>query len=62
MVEKETAVIPYDIDPSLHTSQPEPPQLDDGFSPPADEPRAPEDAAAAAVSPVDPALWAKSAF
>jgi hypothetical protein len=61
MVEKESAVIPYDIDPSLHTSQPEPPQLDDGFSPPADELHAPEDEAAA-VPPVDPALWAKSAF
>jgi hypothetical protein len=27
-------VIPYDIDPSLHTGEPEPPLLDDGFSPP----------------------------
>jgi hypothetical protein len=27
-------VIPYDIDPSLHTCEPEPPLLDDGFSPP----------------------------
>ena len=26
-------MIPYDIDPSLHTAEPEPPQLDDGFSP-----------------------------
>lgn len=31
-------MIPYDIDPSLHPGQPEPAQLDDGFSPPpADE-------------------------
>jgi hypothetical protein len=28
-------MIPYDIDPSLHSAEPEPPQLDDGFSPPA---------------------------
>jgi hypothetical protein len=27
-------MIPYDIDPSLHTAEPEPPLLDDGFSPP----------------------------
>jgi hypothetical protein len=27
-------MIPYDIDPSLHTAEPEPPRLDDGFSPP----------------------------
>jgi hypothetical protein len=27
-------MIPYDIDPSLHTAEPEPQQLDDGFSPP----------------------------
>ena len=27
-------MIPYDIDPSLHTGEPEPPLLDDGFSPP----------------------------
>jgi hypothetical protein len=27
-------MIPYEIDPSLHTAEPEPPRLDDGFSPP----------------------------
>jgi hypothetical protein len=27
-------MIPYDMDPSLHTSEPESPVLDDGFSPP----------------------------
>ncbi len=27
-------MIPYDMDPSLYTSEPEPPVLDDGFSPP----------------------------
>lgn len=26
-------MIPYDVDPSLHTAEPEPAQLDDGFSP-----------------------------
>lgn len=27
-------MIPYGIDPSLHAAEPEPPRLDDGFSPP----------------------------
>ena len=27
-------MISYDLDPSLHTAQPEPPVLDDGFSRP----------------------------
>ena len=27
-------MIPYDIDPSLHDSEPEPQELGDGFSPP----------------------------
>ncbi|HXE49826.1 MAG TPA: hypothetical protein VN663_15705 [Ramlibacter sp.] len=27
-------MIPYDMDPSLYTSEPEPAVLDDGFSPP----------------------------
>ena len=27
-------MIPYDTDPSLHTSEPEPTALEDGFSPP----------------------------
>ena len=27
-------MIPYDMDPSLYTSEPEPTVLDDGFSPP----------------------------
>jgi len=30
-------MIPYDIDPSLHTAEPEPKRLDDGFSPPPHE-------------------------
>ncbi len=27
-------MIPYALDPSLHATAPEPPQLEDGFSPP----------------------------
>jgi hypothetical protein len=51
-------MIPYDIDPSLHTAEPEPQRLDDGFSPPAHE------AAAAAqdAPPADAALGEKSPF
>jgi hypothetical protein len=54
-------MIPYDVDPSLHTAEPEPPQLDDGFSPPAQEPGVPES------KPAQPAASAgvlgdKSAF
>lgn len=30
-------MIPYDIDPSLHDSEPTPERLDDGFSPPTPE-------------------------
>jgi hypothetical protein len=33
-------MIPYEVDPSLHTAEPEPQQLDDGFSPPPHEPGA----------------------
>jgi hypothetical protein len=36
---KEIAMIPYDIDPSLHDSEPAPERLDDGFSPPTHEAR-----------------------
>ena len=54
-------MIPYDIDPSLHTCEPEPPLLDDGFSPPPHETK-PEERDAPAAQPVDPALWNKSAF
>ena len=56
-------MIPYDIDPSLHSTEPLPAQLDDGFSPPAsDDGSDASDRNAAALQPVDPALWAKSAF
>jgi hypothetical protein len=58
-------MIPYDLDPSLHTGEPESTMLDDGFSPPLHEPAAPEtekQPEAINRTPVDPALWAKSAF
>ena len=56
-------MIPYDLDPSLHTTEPASAVLDDGFSPP-QQPAAPEDEKATQPQSVavDPALWAKSAF
>ncbi len=39
-------MIPYDVDPSLHETQPAPTLLDDGFSPPA-----PDDSAQAPAQP-----------
>lgn len=51
-------MIPYDIDPSLHDSKPEPQELGDGFSPPAAD-------AVQLVSPKDSAhelLGEKSPF
>ena len=56
-------MIPYDIDPSLHDSEPPPPQLEDGFSPPHaeahDEPR---DAHAETPGSPELALGEKSPF
>lgn len=52
-------MISYDTDPSLHPGQPEPPQLDDGFSPPA--PHAPQQVPSDAHAPVVE-LTEKSAF
>jgi hypothetical protein len=54
-------MIPYEVDPSLHPAQPAPPQLDDGFSPPAPEAED-KPAAAGTAAPVDPSLWSKSDF
>ena len=56
-------MIPYELDPSLHTAKPESTMLDDGFSPPQHGDVA-DDANRAEVQSVsvDPALWAKSAF
>lgn len=53
-------MIPYDADPSLHPAQPAPPQLGDGFSPPAGQDE--EAARPAAREQDDPALWSKSEF
>ena len=54
-------MIPYDIDPSLHAAEPEPPVLDDGFSPrPHHEVAQPEADPRAAVA--DTSLSDKSAF
>ena len=58
-------MISYDLDPSLHTGEPEPQVLDDGFSPPhhGNESREPAPAAKAALAESgDPAHWGKSAF
>ena len=57
-------MIPYDVDPSLHNTDPKPEQLDDGFSPPQCHPPAQEadDGRASADVPVDPSLWTKSPF
>jgi hypothetical protein len=57
-------MIPYELDPSLHTAKPHEPALDDGFSPPPDDDALTSPAATttSAEAPVDPALWAKSAF
>jgi hypothetical protein len=57
-------MIPYDLDPSLHTAEPESTTLDDGFSPPphqqsGDEKEKPQEARNVVI---DPVLWAKSAF
>jgi hypothetical protein len=41
-------MIPYDVDPSLHTGEPMPAVLDDGFSPP--PARAPEPAEMAEIA------------
>ena len=54
-------MIPYEVDPSLHPAEPAPPQLDDGFSPPA-EPQGPAANGNKPAEVVDPNLWAKSEF
>lgn len=46
-------MIPYDIDPSLHDSEPAPEKLGDGFSPRPHEPQ-PEGAASPACEHVEP--------
>ena len=50
-------MIPYDVDPSLHSTQPHEPVLDDGFSRPGkDEERAVQ------KPPAEPVLPEKSDF
>lgn len=55
-------MISHPFDPTPHPAQPLPPQLDDGFSPPAASSHAQDAADARAAQPVDPALWDKSDF
>jgi hypothetical protein len=60
---KEIAMIPYDIDPSLHDSEPAPEKLGDGFSPPVHEPHEPHEPQETACEHVEPPqLPAKSLF
>lgn len=57
-------MIPYDLDPSLHTGEPESPLLEDGFSPPQHHGEG-DEAPVPPVphgGPVDPAFWVKSGF
>jgi hypothetical protein len=56
-------MIPYEIDPSLYTAEPEPPVLDGGFSPPPPNEHAAEpdgDFAAPAQAPAGPAARSSS--
>jgi hypothetical protein len=55
-------MIPDELEPTLSAAQPAPPQLDDGFSPPAVTAQAHEAGQVRPQQPVDPALWAKSDF
>lgn len=56
-------MIPHPLAPAPDPAQPlPPPQLDDGFSPPAASAQTKDPTGAPAGQPVDPALWAKSDF
>jgi len=55
-------MIPYPLDPTLHSAQPVPPQLDDGFSPPGASAQPQDAPEVRPAQPVDPALWDKSDF
>jgi len=55
-------MIPYDVDPSLHTAEPERKRLDDGFSPPRPEEPEPDSAAPQAQATPADALGDKSPF
>lgn len=54
-------MIPYDIDPSLHSAEPEDCSLDDGFSP-RSQAESPEPAPADPRSSLEQALASKSDF
>ena len=55
-------MIPYDLDPSLYSAEPETPSLDDGFSPSGLDSTLDDRRTPASHLQVDPALWAKSQF
>lgn len=57
-------MIPYDLDPSLHATEPQPRHLEDGFSPShgVDAAEALGAPVPAPVLPIDPAVAAKSDF
>lgn len=55
-------MIPYEIDPSLHSAEPEPQVLEDGFSPPRHEEPAVAGAPAAQAPAAEAALPGKSPF
>jgi hypothetical protein len=57
-------MIPYDIDPSLHNTEPEPPLFDDGFSrrPHAGAGEAQSEPGPVPAAEVDPSLSGKSPF
>jgi hypothetical protein len=56
------AMTPDQPHPVSNPVQPVPPQLDDGFSPPAATVQARQADDVPPATPVDPALWAKSDF
>jgi len=57
-------MIPYDVDPSLHATQPQDEMLGDGFSPPQRQPVDPPEPAITTPQPppVEPVLGEKSGF
>ena len=55
-------MIPYTVDPSLHSAVPEQASLDDGFSPPRSHGDTPEPAPADAASSLEDALATQSDF
>jgi hypothetical protein len=64
MGQKERSMIPYDVDPSLHRTQPRDETLGDGFSPPPPQPVQPPEPAITTPQPppVEPLPGDKSVF